>query len=99
MELLNDENKLQVYKKNENWKSKTISLRTNNIVNFNTIRNKLSALSNIINWILIQRLMKPVSILRLHEEFKKKAKTANSKKIHGEKCRVQKEKNFWYKFP
>ena len=48
MEPLNDENKLQVYEKNKNWKVKIKFLRTNNIANFNTIFKKLSALSNIV---------------------------------------------------
>ena len=53
MEPLKEENKLQVYEKNKNWKLKMKSLRRNKIGNFNTIRNKLSALSNKVPSIII----------------------------------------------
>ena len=45
-----------------------------------TIRYKLTALGKFIYSILIHNLMRPVSFLRLHEEYKKQAKTAKSKK-------------------
>ena len=51
MEPLNDENKLQADEKSKNWKALK-KLRMNNIVNFKTIRLKLSALSNSIHSIL-----------------------------------------------
>ena len=51
MEPLNDENKLQDDEKNKNWKVQKF-LRTNIIVNFNTICYKLSSLRNKIQSIL-----------------------------------------------
>ena len=47
------------------------SLKTNNIINFNTIRYKQTALSNIILSIRNKKPTRAVSILRLHEELKK----------------------------
>ena len=44
IEPLNGENKLQGDEKNKNWKKHS---KTNNIINFNTIRYKLTALNNI----------------------------------------------------
>ena len=60
----NVQNKLQADEKSRNWKI----FEKNNIINFKTFRNKLAALSNIIHSILYSRPMRPVSILRPHEE-------------------------------
>ena len=64
---LSDWNKLQ-FDENKKLKSLKIYLRTSNIINLKTIRYKLTALSTIIQSILNQYLMRPLSILRLHKE-------------------------------
>ena len=58
---LDDENKLQVDKKNnKKWKIEK-SLKMYRIVNFKTICSELTASGNIIHSILILKLMGPVS--------------------------------------
>ena len=60
-------------------------------MNFNTLRNKLTALSNINHLILTYKPMRPVSISRLHEEFQKL-----SEKIEQEKSQTQQKRSFWW---
>ena len=65
---LKDEKKLQCDEKNNKNKKNLKSLKINNIINFKTIRYKLTALGNIIHSILNYRLMRPVSVLRQTQE-------------------------------
>ena len=53
------------------------------IINFMTIRYDLTALGNIIDWMLNYMLMRPSSFYG-YIKYKKQAKTANSKKIERE---------------
>ena len=81
---LNDENELQGDEKNKNENEKSLlSLKMYNIINFKTIRYKLTASRNNIHSIINYKLMRTVSILWQPKDFE--GKTANSKKIQREK--------------
>ena len=63
---LSVENKLLVDERTT--KLKLNNLKPNNIINFKTIRSKLTALSNILHSILSYKLMRPLSVLRLQKQ-------------------------------
>ena len=71
--------------KTEKIKKSLKILEMYKIINFKTIRSKLTASSDIIHSILINKLIRPISFLLQPKEGKKQ-KTANSKKIEREKC-------------
>ena len=64
-----------------------------NIINFRTLRNKVTGSSKIIHSIFIYKLRGRVINLRLHKE-QKKTKTANSKKLSKKSLEVIKKTNF-----
>ena len=65
-------------------------LKTNNIKNFKAIRCKLTALRNINYSILNSKLMRPLSILRLHtKDIKKTVKNSKVKKCSEKKVSEQ----------
>ena len=80
---VNDENSLKIDENNnkteKNEKSSKL-FKMYNIINFKTIRNKLTPSGNITHAFLYYKLMGPASILRLLIE-QKKANTAISKKV------------------
>ena len=94
MEPINDENKLQVDEKNKNSKT---SLKSNNIINFNSFLYKVTALSNIFFSILNLKSMRPVSILRIQEELKK-CKNSKFRKSLVRKLSSRRKRSFWRKF-
>ena len=78
---LNDENKLKLTKIRKTEKIEK-SLKIYNVINFNAIRYKLTASGNVVHSIISYKLMRPVSILRLH---KSRQKQKNQKKKLSEK--------------
>ena len=63
------------------------------IVTFVTIRYKLTASGNITRSILNYKLMRLISILRLHKEQRKQEKTTNSKKMSEKSVEQKATKN------
>ena len=63
-----DENKLHVDEKNNKIRKIIKTLTMYNIINFNTIRYKLTAPGNIIHLIPNYKLIRPARILRLPKE-------------------------------
>ena len=89
---LNDENKLQVDEKNNKNEKFEKSLKMYNIINFQTIRYRLTALCKIIHLIVNYKFTRLVSILRLPKE--KKALTENSKKLNEKSVKAISEWTF-----
>ena len=85
---LSDENKLQVDEKTTTEKLENF-FKNINIKNYYTICYKLTAWQKIIQLVLILKLMRPLSVLRLQKNRKNRVKSKKVKKIQREKCRSQ----------
>ena len=77
---LNDKNELEVDEKKTKTEKFENFWKLYGIIKITSIRSRLTALGNCVRSILDNKLMRPVSVLRLHKEKRKKAKTANSKR-------------------